>query len=59
MKGTSGQQAHRRSAAGIDETLRKTGLDYLDMMIIHSPQPWAQMIPYRQATVRSVRSARS
>lgn len=25
---------------GIDETLKKMGLDYLDMMIIHSPQPW-------------------
>lgn len=24
----------------IDQTLLKTGLDYLDMMIIHSPQPW-------------------
>lgn len=31
---------YRTAAAGIDETLRKTGLDYLDMMIIHSPQPW-------------------
>ena len=27
--------------AGINETLEKMGLDYLDMMIIHSPQPWA------------------
>ena len=24
----------------IDETLEKMGLDYLDQMIIHSPQPW-------------------
>lgn len=24
----------------IDATLRATGLDYLDQMIIHSPQPW-------------------
>ena len=31
---------YKSAAAGIDETLRKTGLDYLDMMIIHSPQPW-------------------
>ena len=31
---------YRSAATGIDETLRKTGLDYLDMMIIHSPQPW-------------------
>ncbi len=31
---------YRSAAEGIYETLRKTGLDYLDMMIIHSPQPW-------------------
>ena len=29
------------AARSIDETLKKMGLDYLDMMIIHSPQPWA------------------
>lgn len=28
---------------GIDETLAKMGLDYLDMMIIHSPQPWVKV----------------
>lgn len=27
----------------IDETLNKMGLDYLDMMIIHNPQPWAEV----------------
>lgn len=27
----------------IDETLQKMGLDYIDMMIIHSPQPWAEV----------------
>lgn len=31
---------YKSASEGIDETLRKTGLDYLDMMIIHSPQPW-------------------
>ena len=31
------------AAAGIDETLSKMSLDYLDMMIIHSPQPWAKV----------------
>ncbi len=31
---------YRSAAEGIDGTLLKTGLDYLDMMIIHSPQPW-------------------
>jgi len=29
------------AARSIDETLEKMGLEYLDMMIIHSPQPWA------------------
>lgn len=27
----------------IDETLSKMGLDYLDMMIIHNPQPWKEV----------------
>lgn len=26
----------------IDESLKKTGLDYFDQMIIHSPQPWSE-----------------
>lgn len=26
--------------AGIDKSLQKLGLEYIDMMIIHSPQPW-------------------
>lgn len=34
---------YRSAADGIDETLRKMGLDYLDMMIIHSPQPWTEV----------------
>lgn len=34
---------YRSAADGIDETLRKMGLDYLDMMIIHSPQPWMEV----------------
>ena len=33
-------KTYEAAAASIDETLRKMGLDYLDMMIIHSPQPW-------------------
>lgn len=36
-------KTYEEAAAGIDETLQKTGLDYLDMMIIHSPQPWAEV----------------
>ena len=34
---------YRSAADGIDETLRKMGMDYLDMMIIHSPQPWMEV----------------
>lgn len=33
-------KTYESAAASIDETLSKMGLDYLDMMIIHSPQPW-------------------
>lgn len=36
-------KTYEAAKAGIDETLEKMGLDYLDMMIIHSPQPWAQV----------------
>ncbi len=37
------QKTYREAKAGIDETLSKMGLDYLDMMIIHSPQPWIEV----------------
>ena len=30
------------AAKSIDETLEKMGLDYLDQIIIHSPQPWTE-----------------
>ena len=30
------------AAKSIDETLDKMGLDYIDLMLIHSPQPWAE-----------------
>src|SRR4051794_25597717 len=30
------------AASAVDDSLATTGLDYLDMMIIHSPQPWDQ-----------------
>ncbi len=33
-------KTYEAAARSIDETLEKMGLDYLDMMIIHSPQPW-------------------
>ena len=30
------------AAKSIDETLNKMGLPYIDLMLIHSPQPWAE-----------------
>lgn len=36
-------KSYESAAKSIDETLEKMGLDYLDMMIIHSPQPWAEV----------------
>ena len=36
-------KTYQSAADSIDETLRKTGLDYIDLMIIHSPQPWAEV----------------
>lgn len=35
-------KTYELAAKSIDETLEKMGLDYIDMMIIHSPQPWAE-----------------
>ena len=36
-------KTYESAAKSIDETLSKMGLDYLDMMIIHSPQPWVEV----------------
>ena len=33
-------KTYEEAMAGIDKTLETMGLDYLDLMIIHSPQPW-------------------
>lgn len=35
-------KTYETASKSIDETLEKMGLEYLDLMIIHSPQPWAQ-----------------
>ncbi len=34
---------YKTAAAGIDASLKAMGLDYIDMMIIHSPQPWIEV----------------
>lgn len=36
-------KTYEAAAKSIDESLMKMGLSYLDMMIIHSPQPWAEV----------------
>ncbi len=36
-------KTYEAAAASIEETIRQMGLDYLDMMIIHSPQPWVEV----------------
>lgn len=35
-------KSYDSAAKSINESLRKSGLEYLDLMIIHSPQPWAE-----------------
>ena len=34
---------YESACASIDESLAKLGLDYVDQMIIHSPQPWVEV----------------
>ncbi len=36
-------KTYEAAIKSIDESLMKMGLYYLDMMIIHSPQPWAEV----------------
>ena len=33
---------YKRAMSSIDGSLKKLGLDYIDMVIIHSPQPWTK-----------------
>lgn len=35
-------KSYASAAASIDESLRKLGMDYADLIIIHCPQPWAE-----------------
>ena len=35
-------KSYADAAHSIEESLQKTGLDYLDLLLIHSPQPWAE-----------------
>lgn len=35
-------KSYKDAVSSIDESLKKLGLDYIDMMIIHSPRPWME-----------------
>ena len=50
-------KTYEAAMAGIDETLAKMGLDYLDMMIIHSPQPWVKVNQCEDRYVEGNRAA--
>ena len=50
-------KTYEEAMAGIDETLKKMGLDYLDMMIIHSPQPWVKVNQCEDRYVEGNRAA--
>lgn len=50
-------KTYEEAMAGINETLEKMGLDYLDMMIIHSPQPWAKVNQCENRYVEGNRAA--
>ena len=34
-------KSYAKAKASIDESLKKLGVDYIDLMLIHCPQPWA------------------
>lgn len=50
-------KTYEEAKAGIYETLKKMGLDYLDMMIIHSPQPWVEVNQSENRYVEGNRAA--
>ena len=50
-------KTYESAAASIDETLRVMDLNYLDMMIIHSPQPWVEVNQSEDRYVEGNRAA--
>lgn len=36
-------KSYEAASASIDQTLETMGLEYIDLMIIHSPQPWVEV----------------
>ena len=37
-------KSYKEAVTSIDASLKKLGLDYIDLMIIHSPKPWANFL---------------
>lgn len=37
-------KSYPEAVTSIDQSLKTLGLDYIDMMIIHSPKPWSQFL---------------
>jgi len=50
-------KTYEEAMAGINHTLEIMGLDYLDMMIIHSPQPWVKVNQCEDRYVEGNRAA--
>lgn len=50
-------KTYEEAMAGINKTLEIMGLDYLDMMIIHSPQPWVEVNQSENRYVEGNRAA--
>lgn len=52
-------KSHKEAVASIDGSLKKLGLDYIDLMIIHSPKPWAKFLeaePYFEGNMEAWRA---
>lgn len=50
-------KTYEETAASIDRSLADMGLDYIDMMIIHSPQPWDKVNQSEDRYVEGNRAA--
>lgn len=50
-------KTYEEAAASIDRSLANIGLDYIDMMIIHSPQPWDKVNQSEDRYVEGNRAA--
>lgn len=50
-------KTYEEAMAGIEHTLEIMGLNYLDMMIIHSPQPWGKVNQSEDRYVEGNRAA--